>query len=246
MLSCWRVRWRLPAMLVLGLSALWPAPALAASSPAWGWPLTGVPTVLRPFQPPPTPYAAGHRGVDLAAPTGAAVLAAGDGVIGYAGSVAGRGVVTVVHGALRTTYEPVAALAHVGQRVVAGAVIGRLQEPNGHCGVGRPCLHWGLLRGDVYLDPLALLGLTHSILLPLGDRQRHRRAGGDPLPVGAGAAGSMERPPLTAAATTSEPPPHPPPQHPPPWLPIGGTALLLGAGLLQITGRWADPRSGSR
>jgi len=29
------------------------------------------------------------------------------------------------------------------------------------------CLHWGLLQGDVYLDPLALLGLGRVRLLPL-------------------------------------------------------------------------------
>lgn len=243
MRSCWRVRPRLPAVVVLSLVALWPAPALAASSSPWRWPLAGVPAVLRPFQPPPTPYAAGHRGVDLAAPTGAAVLSAGDGVVGYAGSLAGRGVLTVVHGALRTTYEPVTALVHVGQRVAAGTAIGRLQPPNGHCGVGRPCLHWGLLRGEVYLDPLALLGLAHSILLPLGDR--HPRAAGSPPPVQTGPARWMEGTPVPAAAATSGPPTGPLPERPPPWLPLGGTALLLGAaGLLQTTGRWTGPRSG--
>jgi hypothetical protein len=29
-------------------------------------------------------------------------------------------------------------------------------------------LHWGLLRGTDYLDPLALLGLERVRLLPLG------------------------------------------------------------------------------
>ncbi len=94
-------RW-LTAVLVsvVVLLGVPPGPAGAANGGQWGWPLPGIPTVLRPFQPPPTPYAAGHRGVDLAAPVGASVLAAGTGVIGYAGRLAGRGVVTVVHGEL--------------------------------------------------------------------------------------------------------------------------------------------------
>ena len=49
-----------------------------------------------------------------------------------------------------------------------GEQIGRLEPPTGHCGIGRSCLHWGLLRGDSYLDPLALLHLSPPILLPLG------------------------------------------------------------------------------
>lgn len=162
-------RW-LTAVLVgvVVLLGVPPGPAGAANGEQWGWPLPGIPTVLRPFQPPPTPYAAGHRGVDLVAPVGASVLAAGTGVIGYAGRLAGRGVVTVVHGPLRTTYEPVTAVVQAGQSVRVGEQIGRLEPPTGHCGIGRSCLHWGLLRGDSYLDPLALLHLSPPILLPLG------------------------------------------------------------------------------
>lgn len=67
------------------------------------------PEVTRGFDPPDGPYRPGHRGVDLAAGPGTPVLAAGAGVVGYAGVLAGRGVVTVVHpgDGLRTTYEPV-------------------------------------------------------------------------------------------------------------------------------------------
>ena len=140
------------------------APA-AAAGPAWIWPVAGPPVVLRGFQPPPTPYSAGHRGVDLAADVGAPIHAAGAGIVGYAGPLAGRGVVTVMHGALRTTYEPVTASVHRGDHVAAGQVIGHLEAGN-HCG-RRPCLHWGLLRGTVYLDPLALVGAARIRLLPV-------------------------------------------------------------------------------
>src|SRR5690242_1626756 len=69
-----------------------PAPALA-----FRWPLDGTPTVVRGFQPPPQPWLPGHRGVDLAAPVGAIVRAAGPGVVRFAGPLAGRGVVSIDH-----------------------------------------------------------------------------------------------------------------------------------------------------
>ena len=219
------------AALLLGVVLAWPTPASAASSTGWRWPLVGVPTVLRPFQPPPTPYAAGHRGVDLAAPVGAAVLAAGAGVIGYAGVIAGRGVVTVVHGALRTTYEPVTAVVRVGQPVTAGEPIGRLGPPTGHCGAGRSCLHWGLLRGDMYLNPLALLGLAHSILLPVW--------GMHPNSAGAAAAGDLPGHALPVGRAPPSASPRRESGEPlPPWLPAAATGVLLaGAGVLSTQRR---------
>ena len=51
---------------------------------------------------------------------GAAVLAAAAGRVTFAGRLAGRGVVVVDHGAVRTTYEPVEPLAAVGDEVKAG------------------------------------------------------------------------------------------------------------------------------
>ncbi|GAA3766216.1 hypothetical protein GCM10022206_00780 [Streptomyces chiangmaiensis] len=36
-----------------------------------------------------------------------------------------------------------------------GEVVGVLEPPTAHCPGG--CLHWGLRRGETYLDPLALL-----------------------------------------------------------------------------------------
>jgi hypothetical protein len=165
--------------LRLGLlaGACWLCAAVVAVPPAgatlavtWQWPLPGRPAVVRGFTPPATPYGPGHRGVDLAGRPGSAVLAAGAGVVGYAGVLAGRGVVTVLHdGGLRTTYEPVLVAVHAGQRVGGGALLGRLA--GGHPGCrAAACLHWGLLRGETYLDPLALLGAGRVRLLPLAGR----------------------------------------------------------------------------
>ena len=153
------------AGLLIGLASVGPArPAHAAApTPAWLWPLAGPPAVVRGFDPPATTYGVGHRGVDLRGVPGAPVRAAGAGRVSYAGLLAGRGVVVVVHGALRTTYEPVTAQVRVGQPVSAGQVLGRLGP--GHCPAA--CLHWGLLRGSTYLDPLLLLGPTRIRLLPV-------------------------------------------------------------------------------
>jgi murein DD-endopeptidase MepM/ murein hydrolase activator NlpD len=153
-----------------------PAPAAAAlafapaapAAPAarFRWPLDGVPHVVRPFVPPPKPWLPGHRGVDLAAPPGATVRAAGAGWVRFAGLLAGRGVISIEHaGGLRTTYEPVTVTVRVGDRVAAGEPIGRLVAGHPGCPVVA-CLHWGLRRGDAYLDPLTLLGLGQVRLLP--------------------------------------------------------------------------------
>ncbi|MGC4805356.1 murein hydrolase activator EnvC family protein [Micromonospora sp. DT233] len=151
-----------------GWPAASPAPSgwPAASPGRFRWPLDGAPRPARRFEPPPQPWLPGHRGVDLVAPPGAVVRAAGAGVVLFAGPVAGRPVVTVGHGAgLRTTYEPVAPGVRAGDRVAAGAAVGRLAT--GHAGCPEAaCLHWGLRRADEYLDPLALLGLGPVRLLP--------------------------------------------------------------------------------
>ena len=140
------------------------APAWAAD---WRWPLDGAPAVSRPFKAPAHRYAAGHRGADLAGSPGAPVRAAGDGLVSYAGLVAGRGVVVVVHGDLRTTYEPVRALVGVGDLVAAGEVVGVLEPGHVGCPV-LACLHWGLRRGEDYLDPVRLVAPGPVRLLPVG------------------------------------------------------------------------------
>ncbi|WND34846.1 M23 family metallopeptidase [Streptomyces sp. BB1-1-1] len=123
------------------------------------WPVGTRPAVLRGWEPPATPYGPGHRGVDLAAVAGTPVRAVAAGRVSFAGQVAGRGVVSLeLTGTgdppLRTTYEPVEVSVKKGDEVAAGEVLGTVWPTGSHCAA---CLHWGLLRGDVYLDPLSLL-----------------------------------------------------------------------------------------
>nr|WP_308408640.1 M23 family metallopeptidase [Streptomyces sp. AC627_RSS907] len=138
-----------------------PDPAVPAV--ARHWPVGTRPAVTRGWEPPATPYGRGHRGVDLAAAAGAPVRAVAAGRVSFAGRVAGRGVVSLEltgtgtgtgEPPLRTTYEPVEVSVAKGDEVAAGEVLGTVGATGSHC-VG--CLHWGLLRGDVYLDPLSLL-----------------------------------------------------------------------------------------
>ncbi len=132
------------------------------------WPLAPEPEVVAGFDPPDSPYAAGHRGVDLSGNPGQRVRSALPGTVTYAGALAGRGVVVVDHGPTRTTYEPVAATVSVGDHVSAGHRLGSLQLIGSHC-FPRACLHWGWIRraDETYLDPLRLVGEGPVRLLPL-------------------------------------------------------------------------------
>ena len=168
------MRARVLALLLLSLVLL---PVSAAAEPApvraggvWSAPLDGDPTVTRPFETLPHPYAAGHRGADLAGTPSGPVLAPGDGTVVFAGMVAGRPVVSIDHvNGLRTTYEPVDRTVAAGQRVTRGSPIGTLQIGHPGCPV-QACLHWGLRRGETYLDPLLLLRPPRVRLLPMAGR----------------------------------------------------------------------------
>lgn len=152
-----------------GVRAL-PAAGVAtdgATDPVGTWPLHPDPPVVHGFDPPSSPWGAGHRGVDLLGRPGQPVRSALPGTVSYAGVLAGRGVVVVSHGATRTTYQPVAAAADlaVGDPVGAGERLGVLEAAGSHC-APRSCLHWGWLEGTTYLDPLRLVGLGPVRLLP--------------------------------------------------------------------------------
>jgi murein DD-endopeptidase MepM/ murein hydrolase activator NlpD len=164
------------------------APLADATVPAIGrtWPVGLRPRVLRGWEPPATAYGRGHRGVDLAAPAGTPVRTVAAGRVSFAGRVAGKGVVSVAltgtgDPPLRTTYEPVTATVEEGEEVEPGEVIGTVDASGSHCTA--TCVHWGLRRGEAYVNPLSLLPpwLLHrgpSRLLPLA-RPRAR------VPLGA-------------------------------------------------------------
>lgn len=178
-----------PALLLSLLTALLPGWDPTPTPAREGvWPLAPRPAIHEGFDPPSQPWGPGHRGVDLEGRLGQPVRAALGGTITFAGVLAGRGVVVVHHGSTRTTYEPVEASVSVGDQVAKGQSIGTLRRGMSHC-FPRACLHWGLRRGDTYLNPLTLVGLGPVRLLPLD-----APVGGDGVGVGL---------PLPRAATGS-------------------------------------------
>jgi len=133
------------------------SPAVAAApvgGSGWLRPVDG--PVVRPFVAPASVYGAGHRGADLAASPGTPVRAANDGVVSFAGSVAGSLHVTVAHsGGLRTSYSFLATVSvRAGQVVARGDVVGT--TGGGGPDHDRGVLHLGLRIGDRYVDPMLL------------------------------------------------------------------------------------------
>ena len=133
-------------------------PASPAPLPTFGtydWPVGG--PVIRAFEASETPYGRGHRGIDIAAGAGTPVRSAGDGVVAFAGRVAGALYVSVDHpDGVRTTYSWLDAVSvRRGQEVRRGDPLGTTGA--GHPGTEPPHLHFGARLGDRYVDPLLLL-----------------------------------------------------------------------------------------
>lgn len=153
-------------------------PGSTAAPVAWHAPVAGAAPgdVLRAFVAPERPWGRGHRGVDLAVPSGAAIRAPAAGRVVFAGVVVDRPVLTLEHAdGTRSSLEPVEADVTVGAVVAAGDPVGRLAEASPHC--PRACVHWGVREpdgwrvGDAafdrYLDPLVLIGWSGpSVLWP--------------------------------------------------------------------------------
>lgn len=137
----------------------------AGARTPWVWP-TGVRVVERPWQAPDGDYGAGHRGIDVPAALGTPARAVDDGVVTFAGSVAGRGVVTIDHGdGLRSTLDSLAPSVATGDRVTQDAVVGTVAV--GHCPASAPCLHLGARLDDRYVDPTRYLpAAAWPVLLP--------------------------------------------------------------------------------
>lgn len=129
------------------------------------WP-TGSREVVRPWEPPADDYAAGHRGIDVAAAPGTTAVAVADGTVSFAGQVAGRGVVSIDHGdGLVSSLDSVAPSVATGDVVQQGAAVGVVTV--GHCPAPAPCLHLGARVDGRYVDPLPFLSpAAWPVLLP--------------------------------------------------------------------------------
>jgi murein DD-endopeptidase MepM/ murein hydrolase activator NlpD len=160
-------------MLALRLSAAALAAVLTLPSAAtpptrqrWTWPVPAPHVVERQYLAPPTRYGAGHRGIDLLAPVGTPVTAPDDGTVLFAGRVVDRGVLSIDHGGVLSSFEPVRPLVRAGDRVGRGEVVAVVTVP----GATHPAnvLHVGARVRDGYVSPLLFLGgFRRAVLLPL-------------------------------------------------------------------------------
>lgn len=126
-------------------------------------------TLIRGFDAPPDdPYAAGHRGLDVAAPEGTAVYSSAPGTITYDGWVAGNQTVTIEHGnRIRTTYSYMADMAfHYGAYVTRGRIIGHVGKGHPDSGLP-PHVHLSARYDDTYFDPTWLYVGDYSDLLSI-------------------------------------------------------------------------------
>ena len=144
--------------------------AASAADEPWTWPVVG--PVIRSFDGPDSPYGAGHRGIDIAAPVDSTVRSPAAGTVAFAGRIAGEVFVAIDHGGgLRSTYSWLASSSVAeGDAVFAGDVIAR--SGAGHPGSSVAHVHFGAKRDGIYIDPMSLLApasVVHLIhLVPLG------------------------------------------------------------------------------
>lgn len=161
----------LVATLALVGPLLWSAtPPAAGAAPSaisqrWQWPVDPPWRVVTPFAAPATPYGPGHRGIDVAAPAGAAVYSPAAGEVYFVGVVVDRPVLSIRHpDGLLSSFEPVVSPLTAGDVVRRGERVGTLVS--GHCPAS--CLHFGARLYGQYVSPLKYLsGIPHSVLLPV-------------------------------------------------------------------------------
>src|SRR5262245_31331059 len=152
---------RLSLTITAALLSL-PAFAPAARAADWVWPLQG--EVITAYRNGADPYAGGqHRGIDIAGPVGAPVIAAAGGEVRFAGTAGSSGLTVSLRtadGRFDTSYLHLSSIAvRAGDRLPTGGRIGAVGT-TGRRSAERPHLHFGVRdagsRHD-YRDPLTLL-----------------------------------------------------------------------------------------
>jgi murein DD-endopeptidase MepM/ murein hydrolase activator NlpD len=146
------------SLLVASLAAalMMTAAPPAGAAGTWTWPVSG--PVIRGFDPPDSPYGAGHRGIDIATAMGTVVVAPASGTVTFAGPVGGKLFLTLDHGGgVESTYSWLGSLlVKKGATVEAGAPIAT--SGWGHADLTVPNLHLGVKLDDAYVDPMDYLG----------------------------------------------------------------------------------------
>jgi hypothetical protein len=204
---------RLLAPLTALVAALLLAPAAHA---AWTWPLRG--ELITEYRNADDPYAGGqHRGIDIAGPTGAPVVAAAGGEVRFAGTAGSSGLTVSVRtgDGFDTSYLHLSSLAvRAGDAVGAGDKLGAVGT-SGRRSAVQPHLHFGVREAGsrhAYREPLDFLPA-----MPAPPPAQRPDPGPGPLPVPA------PRAPAPAAAGRV-PEPRPAPREVPRRVPLGERA----------------------
>lgn len=122
--------------------------------------------IERYFEPPLTQYGAGNRGVDIQTQPHTPVRAPQDGIVHFAGTINGIGILSINHNQLKTTFQPIEAIVESGEYIKRNQIIGYVSTSGSHC-EPKMCLHWGLIQEKRYLNPLGVLASKKIRLLPV-------------------------------------------------------------------------------
>jgi len=155
-------RWRLAAVAAIVMSVP-SGDALVAAGPCWAAPVAA--PLSDPYRAPRCRWCNGNRGIEYGTGIGATVRAVASGRVSFVGPVAGTTYLVVRHSdGIRATYGNISDVRlRVGQLVVRGMRVGST--------AGR--FHFGLRRGDRYIDPTPFIGrlVYRPRLIPAnGDR----------------------------------------------------------------------------
>ena len=165
----------LACLISMGLMVWLQADAVSGQpmpSSDWSPPLDAPIRLVNLYRQPNSDYSAGHRGVDYLVKPGQAVLAPAAGEIWFAGKVAQRPVISILHpNGYLTEFEPACTDMAKGETVFAGQQIGVICAADTsylpHCAKAT-CLHFSLRIAGAYLSPLVLIGgLNPSRLLAM-------------------------------------------------------------------------------
>jgi hypothetical protein len=194
-------------LLTLTAFLLLSAPAQAS----WSWPVRG--EVITPYRNGADPYAGGqHRGIDIAASVGTAVVAAAGGEVRFAGTAGSSGLTVSVRtgDGFDTSYLHLSALAvRAGARVSAGERLGAVGT-TGTRSSDQPHLHFGVREAGTrhaYIDPLSML--PPAVAPPPGEAPRPAPA---PAPLAPRPAPAPHAAPRPAPAPRGVPRPAPLPR----------------------------------
>ena len=134
-------------------------PSVVVAAPCWQPPVSA--PIADPFRAPACRWCPGNRGIEYRTRPGTPVRAVAAGRVSFAGSVAGERYVVVRHAdGRRATYGKLESVeVAAGDAVVARSIVG----------VASRSTHFGLRRGDTYVDPTPYLGrpVTVARLIPV-------------------------------------------------------------------------------